>query len=871
MKSPLINPTTARTLMMCAATLHSHAADLRQPTANANLVFVEIGGIAAVEAEHFTKQTLTGTRAWYLTAPGQTTNLKPDSDPPHLAGASGGAYLEILPDTRATSNQKLIKGENFSDAPGQLAVLHYQVHFNTPGRYYVWVRTHSTGAEDNGLHVGIDGRWPESGQRWQTTQKNKWAWDCRQRTAQVHTGVPMQLYLDIEQAGPHEILFSMREDGVEMDKFILSSDKDFKPEGEGPSPKVKSGRAPAPFAGVKSEAKAPAPKPGGPALVQPRQPDGKATVAVSGELKQWHKVSLTLDGPFAAEMDNDPNPFTDLNFTVTFTHESGTPSFKVPGFFAADGNAADSSAEAGTKWRANLSPDKTGAWTYTVSFTKGKNAALDGGGGALKPFHGVTGTFTIAPTDKSGRDLRAKGRLEYVGKHHLQFAGSKDYFLKAGADAPETFLAYVDFDNTVARKPQVPLKTWAPHLKDWKPGDPTWRGGKGKGIIGAINYLSAKGVNAFSFLPYNAGGDGDNIWPFVQRDDKTHYDCSKLDQWTVVFDHAQKLGLYLHFKTQENENDDATGPGAAQSLDGGNLGPERKLYYRELVARFSHELALNWNLGEENTQTPAQQRALLEYLHAIDPYQHLRVVHTFPPQQDKVYSTLLGKQSLLTGASLQNGWNQAHARTLKWVAESAKAGTPWVVANDEQNSASEGVPPDPGFEGFSGTAGKGRQSYDLNDIRKLTLWGNLMAGGAGVEYYFGYKLPQNDLLCQDYRSRDRSWDFARIALEFFPANHIPFWEMQNADALIGNPTHDNSKFCLAKKGGIYLVYLPQGGTAQLDLSGVTGGFDIQWFDPRHGGAPVAGSVGSVKGGASVSIGTPPRDLAEDWLAILRKR
>ena len=34
---------------------------------------------------------------------------------------------------------------------------------------------------------------------------------------------------------------------------------------------------------------------------------------------------------------------------------------------------------------------------------------------------------------------------------------------------------------------------------------------------GAINYLSGKGCNVFSFLPYNAGGDGDNVWPFVER------------------------------------------------------------------------------------------------------------------------------------------------------------------------------------------------------------------------------------------------------------------------------------------------------------------------------------------------------------------
>ena len=61
-----------------------------------------------------------------------------------------------------------------------------------------------------------------------------------------------------------------------------------------------------------------------------------------------------------------------------------------------------------------------------------------------------------------------------------------------------------------------------------------------------------------------------------------------------------------------------------------------------------------------------------------------------------------------------------------------------------------------------------------------------MAGGAGVEYYFGYQLPQNDLVCEDFRSRDKSWDYCRIALEFFREHEIPFWEMKNADALIGN-------------------------------------------------------------------------------------
>ena len=132
-------------------------------------------------------------------------------------------------------------------------------------------------------------------------------------------------------------------------------------------------------ANAKLKSNAPAPVTSGPALVMPRKPDGNGSITISGELKQWHKVSLTLDGPYANELDNHPNPFTDSNLTVTFTHESGSPSYKVPGFFAADGNAAESGATAGTKWRANLAPDKTGIWNYSTSFTRGENAALDGG------------------------------------------------------------------------------------------------------------------------------------------------------------------------------------------------------------------------------------------------------------------------------------------------------------------------------------------------------------------------------------------------------------------------------------------------------------------------------------------------------------
>jgi len=631
--------------------------------------------------------------------------------------------------------------------------------------------------------------------------------------------------------------------------------------------------------------------------------DGDGSVSISGELKQWHKVTLTVRGPYARETDENPNPFLDICMMVDFRHEDGQLRYEVPGYFAADGNAANSSADRGNCWRAHLSPDLPGRWTYTVRFWKGYHVAIEPQKRQqLEPFLERTGSFQIAPTDKTAPDFRYHGRLTYVGKRYLLCAGSKQYFLKAGADSPETLLAYADFDGTEAarqavqrageaRRP-VSLHEYRPHIADWHHGDPTWKQDKGKGLIGVINYLSSKGVNALSFLPYNAGGDGDNVWPFVSRNDKLHYDCSKLDQWAIVFDHAMARGMFLHFKLQEQEIDDnRQGPRremrtVPESLDGGQLGPERKLYCRELIARFGYLLALNWNIGEENTQSAEEQRAMIRYIFETDPYKHPIVLHTFPDQQDEVYEQLLGQQSLLMGVSLQNPWSNVHQRTLRWIQASEKAGRPWVVANDEQNPASHGVPPDPEYSGFDGTARPDRtgasgatdqpprpgqmRPYTLHDIRKYCLWGNIMAGGAGVEYYFGYQLPQNDLNCEDFRSRDKTWDYCRIALEFFRTHQIPLDHMQCRDDLVGNTQFDNSRYCLAATGEMYLVYLPVGGTTDLDLRAEgSRSWTVLWYDPRNGGKLQEGTVRTIHSPAVANIGLPPRDEGEDWLAIIR--
>ncbi|UCF17554.1 MAG: DUF5060 domain-containing protein, partial [Phycisphaerales bacterium] len=279
---------------------------------------------------------------------------------------------------------------------------------------------------------------------------------------------------------------------------------------------------------------------------------------LTGTLKKWHAVTLTFDGPQTGELA-DPNPFLDYRLTVTFTR--GKKRYVVPGYYAADGNAAQTSATAGNKWRVHFVPDEEGRWSFRGSFRCGRDIAMstDPAAGKSTAFDGVTGKFMVGPTDKTGRDHRAKGLLKYVGEHYLQFAETGEYFLKGGADSPENFLAYADFDDTYDASADSGsykdvgtfIHKYEAHLGDWKAGDPTWKNGKGKAIIGALNYLASEGMNSVYFLTYNLdGGDGRDTWMWTTSKVRDRFDCSKLDQWEIVFEHMDHLGIMLHVVTQ---------------------------------------------------------------------------------------------------------------------------------------------------------------------------------------------------------------------------------------------------------------------------------------------------------------------------------
>ncbi len=186
-----------------------------------------------VEAENFT--SLTG--GWTLTNHNNIPKISPDPDPPHHQSASGSANMELLPDTRVTHNDVITGGINFWSNPGKGPRMEYDLNIPEAGRYIVYVRAYSTGAEDNGIHVGFDNSTPTSGMRIQLCSgKNKWTWSSAQRVTTNHCGVPKTIFLDFPSAGNHTVKFYAREDGYELDQFLLlketNSDLDCAPVGD---------------------------------------------------------------------------------------------------------------------------------------------------------------------------------------------------------------------------------------------------------------------------------------------------------------------------------------------------------------------------------------------------------------------------------------------------------------------------------------------------------------------------------------------------------------------------------------------------------------------------------------------------------------
>ncbi|MEM6392148.1 MAG: DUF5060 domain-containing protein [Planctomycetota bacterium] len=649
-----------------------------------------------------------------------------------------------------------------------------------------------------------------------------------------------------------------------------------------------------------------------------------AQATLTGPTQQWQTLDLTFALPGTFDEKAGPNnPFLDYRLQVEF--KQGNQTYSVPGYYAGNDNSGNG------LWRVHFTPDTAGDWTYTSDFRTGNNAAvlLDAEVAAAPGLtttaqHNQTGAFTAAAFDPSAPGFASKGRLRYTGGHYLQF-GDGSYWLKSGMDSPENLLGYRGFDNTQTQGlVQINgnrlqgnlgiLHNFAPHAQDYNPGDPGWNAvdfngnpvtvpntpagsGDAGNLIGAANYLSSVGVNSIYFLVNNIGGDAKDVHPYANlstpeqlsgefntgvANDNLRFDNSKLAQWEQFFTHAQEKGLHLHVVLNERELANKS------ELDDATLGIERKLYYREMVARFGHHNSLQWNISEEydfagrdggfgSTEAEEAQAVIdfAAYLSAVDPYNSPLTVHNAQKANidtdpaNSAWQYFIGEDDFdltsLQRAEESEGWSDT---VENFRDATAAAGRPIAIMIDEPESITRIA------LGPNENPNASDQDFQrFTTVRKTMTWDIFLSGGAGVEWF----VHNGDQSIENFRPFEKVFLETAIARRFVEEN-LPFWAMTPDDDLVRYEDEDyGGAEVFFKDGEVYAIYLPDGSNEdgpggiapQLDLRDHAGvEFLLRWYNPRTGEFDDQTAI--LTGGDWASLGATPSGFnnVADWTALV---
>ena len=93
--------------------------------------------------------------------------------------------------------------------------------------------------------------------------------------------------------------------------------------------------------------------------------------------------------------------------------------------------------------------------------------------------------------------------------------------------------------------------------------------------------------------------------------------------------------------------------------------------------------------------------------------------------------------------------------------------------------------------------------------------------------------------------------------------YLPFAQMKAANEL----TAASDSLVFAQENRVYAVYMKTASDAKVLLP--KGDYSLRWYNPRSGGDLQTGTVKTLTGGQSVSLGNPPADADKDWVALVK--
>ncbi len=169
--------------------------------------YLEQDGLVTFEAERYGDYLSGTSHSWVFTST--------------LEGYHHPGYLHATPDLDA-----LYQTQTLTDSP----TLDYLIHFTTPGTYTLWARAYADNGDADSLHLALD----QQPLRLSGFSPEAWSWSNQ---AMAQPTYP--LTVTIESSGLHTLTVWMREDGLRLDRLLLTTDPTFIPTDLGPDPTVR--------------------------------------------------------------------------------------------------------------------------------------------------------------------------------------------------------------------------------------------------------------------------------------------------------------------------------------------------------------------------------------------------------------------------------------------------------------------------------------------------------------------------------------------------------------------------------------------------------------------------------------------------------
>jgi hypothetical protein len=552
------------------------------------------------------------------------------------------------------------------------------------------------------------------------------------------------------------------------------------------------------------------------------------SIVVSGELQQWHAVTMTLEGPQANEQAAEINPRTDdainvlcglvpvsaladetvtvacwqpQDFSFTASADVENPfniqlhasvsgpdgaSFTIPGFYDGSGT-----------WKVRVAPTSEGKWSLTTTSD-------------VPELNGKTVAFSCVknPSPKINGVLK----VDVDHPHHFVFSDGKRFFMQAyeydwlwALDAGKPDVSTIEKSlDLLARHGfnYVILNTYAHDTK--------WR----KGKSGPDDYGPP------------------NLFPWDGTNESPDHSRMNLDYWQHydrVMTALMERGIQAHILIKVY-NKAVTWPEKSS--------PEEEMFFRWIVARYAAYPNVIWDFSKEahNEKDVAYKQDCLKFIRDTDPYDHLITVHDDDAANDSgAYDKLTdfrtdqhhGNSKKKTKNSNQIG--KIHDKIL-----AQRRRRDWPVANVESDYEC-------GPGGLNDKTFNGAMTAEAT-IR--TLWDIAMAGGY-TGYYYTYTAW--DVI----RPLDepRGYAYMKHFGEFWRGTE--YWMLEPSDQLISDG------YCLANPGREYVAYQSKAQSFTLNLAGSAATLNGLWFNPLTGERRPAGPIASGR-----STINPPNDWGD---------